>query len=85
MADDQTHDAGSFDSVADFSKLMEGVFPEQMTTNWIIIAETLTENGPDIHVQSSEFMSPWLAAGMLQFATEVILNSGFAQYEDEDE
>lgn len=84
MADDQKEpESSEVDDQSDFSKIMQDVLPKQVVTNWIVVAETMTEHGPDIHVQTSDAMTTWLATGMLQFASEVVLNSGYAEYEVE--
>lgn len=57
----------------DLEGLIAEAFPEQMITNWIIIAEVLDEDSRDLHLGSSPGMTTWLGAGMLECAKEIMM------------
>ena len=57
----------------DLQSLLSEAFPEQMITNWIIIAEVVDEDSRDLHLGSSPGMTTWLGAGMLECAKEIFM------------
>ncbi len=69
----------------DFQAMLEESFPDQIVTNYIIIAESVSSDTRDLHVQTSEQMTTWLATGMLNCASEVILNRGYAEQDGDEE
>jgi len=73
----------SEDPDLEFEALVKDTFPRQMITSWIIVAESVSGDGKDIHVASSDNMTFWLASGMLHCAEDIILNSGFPHQEEE--
>ena len=44
-----------------------------MITNWIIIAEVLDNDSRDLHLGTSDGMTTWLGAGMLDCAKEIMM------------
>jgi hypothetical protein len=58
----------------DLEGLIAEAFPEQMITNWIIIAEVVDEDSRDLHLGSSPGMTTWLGAGMLECAKEILMS-----------
>lgn len=71
----------SEDEMQEFKKLMEGVMPGRVVSNFVFVAEMLSEEGTDIEVYLSEAMTPWLARGMLDYADQMIT---YQVYETED-
>ena len=69
----------------DFQAMLEESFPDQIVTNYIIIAESVSANTKDLHVSTSEQMTTWLATGMINCASEVILNQGYAEQDGDEE
>jgi len=67
----------------DLEALMKESFPDRMITNYIIIAESVSADTKDLHVSTSDQMTAWLATGMLNCASEVILNQGYAEHDGE--
>jgi hypothetical protein len=57
----------------DLQGLISEAFPEQMITNWIIIAEVLDNDSRDLHLGTSDGMTTWLGAGMLDCAKEIMM------------
>lgn len=72
----------------DLSKLVGDVFPKKMISNWIVVAEIVTDNNKFLAVDTSEDLSLWLASGMLRCAEEIIredhLDFEFEGVEDEE-
>lgn len=66
-------------------ELMRESFPDRMITNYIIIAESVSADTKDLHVSTSDQMTTWLATGMLNCASEVILNQGYAEQDGDEE
>ena len=57
----------------DLEGLIAEAFPEQIITNWIIIAEIVDNDSRDLHMGTSEGMTTWLGTGMLECAKEIII------------
>ena len=57
----------------DLQGLIPEAFPEQMITNWIIIAEVLDNDSRDLHLGTSDGMTTWLGTGMLDCAREIMM------------
>jgi len=66
-------------------ELLSDTFPDRIITNYIIIAESVSANTKDLHVSTSEQMTTWLATGMINCASEVILNQGYAEQDGDEE
>jgi hypothetical protein len=57
----------------DLQGLISEAFPEQMITNWIIIAEVVDNDSRDLHLGTSDGMTTWLGTGMLDCAREIMM------------
>lgn len=66
-------------------ELLNESFPDRVITNYIIIAESVSADTRDLHVSTSDQMTTWLATGMLNCASEVILNQGYAEQDGDEE
>lgn len=62
----------------DLQGLIAEAFPEQMITNWIIIAEIVDNDSRDLHMGTSEGMTTWLGTGMLECAREIMISREMA-------
>lgn len=74
----------------DFAGLIADAFPEQVITNWIIIAEVVDNNSRDLHMGTSDGMTTWLGAGMMDCAKEILMtrefsNEAWAEWDEEQE
>lgn len=58
-----------------FIDLMKGALPDAVISNFILIAEVVTEDGKAITVAHSVEMTPWLATGMVEFASEAMFDN----------
>jgi hypothetical protein len=65
----------------DLEGLIAEAFPEQVITNWIIIAEVVDNNSRDLHMGTSEGMTTWMGAGMLECAKEIMMTKEFSDQE----
>lgn len=61
----------------DLSKIVGDVFPQKMISNWIVVAEIVTDDNKFLAVDTSEDLSLWLASGMLKCAEEIIREDHF--------
>lgn len=69
-----------------FKGMVNDAFPEKMVTNWIIIIESVNTETRELDIATSEGMTTWLATGMLNCASEIVLNQGYGvDTEDSDE
>ena len=57
----------------DLQGLISEAFPEQMITNWIIIAEVVDNDSRDLHLGTSDGITTWLGTGMLDCAREIMM------------
>jgi hypothetical protein len=62
-----------------FEHLIRDILPSKLVTNFIIIAEVAGAESSELSVSVSAGMSPWLASGMLELASEIIM-SGECSY-----
>lgn len=69
----------------DLEGLIAEAFPEQMITNWIIIAEVVDEDSRDLHLGSSPGMTTWLGAGMLECAKQILMNRELEAFQADDD
>lgn len=74
----------SNDDNKEINDLLSGAFPNTVLVNYIVIAETLTDDGRDLTIASSDGMTPWLANGMLKCAAEMIMAQQYAHDDDEE-
>lgn len=74
----------SDDDNKQINDLLAGAFPNTVLVNYIVIAETLTDDGRDLSIATSDTMTPWLAAGMLECAGEMIMGQQYAHDDDEE-
>lgn len=54
------------------ASLMDEVARGGLLSNYMIIAEVMTDEGFDLRVAASASMTPWTALGMLQFAKGIV-------------
>ena len=70
----------------DLEAMVKEAFPQRMITNWIIVAESITDDTKDLHITASEGITSWLAAGMLNCAQDIVITTGYVgNMGDEDE
>jgi hypothetical protein len=68
-----------------FMGMLHDAFPEKMITNWIIVIESITKDSRDLDIATSDGMTTWLATGMLNCASEIVLNQGYGVDTEESE
>ena len=70
-----------------FEKMINDAMPDAVVTNYVIIAEIVSESGTDLQLILSDSATPWLASGMLEFASDMLYSGQhqFHSIEDEDE
>ena len=61
--------------------------PDALVSNYIIVAEVVSETGTDLQMLLSDGITPWLASGMLEFASDMLFTGQheFHSMEDEEE
>jgi hypothetical protein len=67
-----------------FESLIKDILPAKLVTNFIIVAEVANDTSSELSVSVSSGMSPWLANGMLEFASDIIM-SGDCIYPEEND
>lgn len=67
-----------------FNNIIKDILPEKLVTNFIIIAEVANSESSELSVSVSTGMSPWLASGMLDFASEIIMSGEYSYPPDLD-
>lgn len=59
----------------DIRKALEEVVDGgSIVTNWIVVAETTDGMSTDLHIATTEGMTPWMAYGMMAAASQMIAN-----------
>lgn len=65
--------------------MLKGVLEEGLMTHYIFVVEVMTDAGMDLRIVTSDNMTTWHAAGMLNIASEMVMDSRYsAGMEDED-
>lgn len=70
-----------FDEVAD---ILRQSMPNKIITNFVLVCEVVTEDGAELIVNHSESMTPWLGAGMLLSAQDILQSTNPYVGDDED-
>ena len=72
-----------------FHELIRNAMPGRVITNFILVCEVLTEDGAELSLSTSESITPWLGAGMLQSAQSILQDPDselyFGLYDEENE
>lgn len=71
-----------------FQRMINDAMPNTVVTNYVIVAEVVTEQGTDLQVILSQSATPWLVSGMLEFASDMLYNGQHEFhniYEEDDE
>ena len=66
----------------DFESFVRDALPNKLISNFIIVAEIISESGSELSISCSNSMTPWLASGMLRAAEDMVL-SGENSFMDE--
>lgn len=64
----------------DLEGLIAEAFPQQMITNWIIIAEIVDNDSRDLHMGTSDGMTTWLGTGMLECAKDIMMTRELGEF-----
>ena len=52
--------------------LLRGALPQSLVTNFVLIAEIVSDSDQELVLTISDSMTPWLANGMLETAMEMM-------------
>ena len=55
-----------------FEQLVREILPSTVVTNFLLVAEVVTDEGTDLNLTVSSNLTPWLALGMIRSAEEMI-------------
>ena len=55
-----------------FENMIRDILPSRLVSNFIIVAEVANNESSELSVSVSDGMSPWLADGMLKYASDMI-------------
>lgn len=69
MPDENSNDSQMDDRL---EQLLREALPDQLVTNFIIIAEVASGSQQQLSLTVSDSMTPWLAHGMLDMATDMM-------------
>ena len=56
----------------EIEKLLRGALPQSLVTNFVLIAEIVSDSDQELVLTISDSMTPWLANGMLETAMEMM-------------
>ncbi len=56
----------------ELEELLRGVLPESFVSNFVLIAEVVSDSEQELVLTISDSMTPWLANGMLETAMEMM-------------
>lgn len=63
----------------EIEKLLRGALPQGLVTNFVLIAEVVSDSQQELVLSISDSMTPWLAHGMLETAMDM-MRSGEYQF-----
>jgi hypothetical protein len=69
MAEENSNDSQMNDPL---EQLLREALPDQLVTNFIIIAEVASGSQQELSLSVSDSMTPWLAHGMLELAMDMM-------------
>ena len=69
----------------DLQQMVNDVFSEQVVSNYIVVAEIVSAEERSLRIATSDGMTTWLASGMLNCASDIILNQNYEVDLDEDD
>lgn len=56
-------------------KALEEACPDgHLVTHWVVVLETMDGEEQNLHVTSSESVTPWMALGMLSAARRIVID-----------
>jgi hypothetical protein len=64
---------------AEIEELLRGALPQGLVTNFVLIAEVVSDSQQELVLSISDSMTPWLAHGMLETAMDM-MRSGEYQF-----
>ena len=67
-----------------FQQIVKDAFPGKVITNFVLIAEVVDGRSEQLSLFMSDGMTPWLARGMMQSATDMIADAEYS-FGDEDD
>lgn len=56
----------------EIEELLRGMLPQGLVTNFVLIAEVVSNSQQELVLSISDSMTPWLANGMLETAMEMM-------------
>ena len=56
----------------EIEELLRGSLPQSLVTNFVLIAEIVSDSNQELVLTISDSMTPWLANGMLETAMEMM-------------
>lgn len=56
----------------EIEELLRGSLPQSLVTNFVLIAEIVSDSDQELVLTISDSMTPWLANGMLETAMEMM-------------
>jgi hypothetical protein len=58
-------------------KALEETCPDgQVVTHWLMVMETFDGDEQNLHIASSDSVTPWMALGMLEAAKRIVSDDG---------
>lgn len=55
-----------------FENIIKSALPDKMITNFVLVAEVVDSSGEELSIFMSDQMTPWLALGMLKYASHTV-------------
>lgn len=70
-----------------FIDMMRAAMPDKVITNFVFVAEIVSNENNELSIATSNGMTPWLAQGMLQAAEDMILTGQhlYSDYSEDEE
>lgn len=68
-----------------FIDMMRASMPDKVITNFVFVAEVVSNDNNELSIVTSNGMTPWLANGMLHAASDMIIGGQEVYFADDDE
>jgi hypothetical protein len=68
-----------------FIDMMRASMPDKVITNFVFVAEVVSNDNNELSIVTSNGMTPWLAQGMLTAAGDMIIGGQEVYFADDEE
>lgn len=80
-----SEDNGEESFLQTFIDMMKAEMPDKVITNFVFIAEVVSNQNNELSIVTSTGMTPWLAHGMLRAAEDMVMTGSDSFFSDDED